>query len=318
MTVRIAAIGLTSWDKIIVTDHYPEAGSYAIVRKSLEQSGGTTANTAHALSSLGVPVTLAAMVGDDEQGIQLRDDLAGAGCDVRYVRVRIGEPSDTGVIVVSGLLGESDRTIFWQQGARLRMGDALPINELFEHDLVILDVDDERLRRFIVDLPLHVAPRTRILGTLTYLPELPPRDALDIALRYNYLVGNERELRYVTRTDATDQALTSLRARMPGADTRLAAISLGARGCVIMTLDETIYVPGYKVDVVDTTGAGDAFAAGVALGIVNNRPLEQIGKIGNALGALSIRALGARAGLPTRDELITFLGDDSAFIQAEP
>jgi sugar/nucleoside kinase (ribokinase family) len=222
------------------------------------------------------------------------------------------------VIVVSGLLGETDRTIFWQQGARLRMGDPLPINEFFEHELVILDVDDERLRRFVVDLPLHVSPRTRILGTLTYLPELPPRDALDVALRYNYLVGNERELRYVTRTDATDQALSSLRARMPGADLRLAAISLGARGCVLMTLDETIYVPGFQVDVVDTTGAGDAFAAGVALGIINNRPLEQIGQIGNALGALSIRALGARAGLPSRDELIAFLGDDSAFVSAEP
>jgi ribokinase len=318
MTARIAAIGMTSWDRIIVTDHYPEAGSYAIVRKTLEQSGGTTANTAHALSQLGIPVTLATMVGDDEQGIRMRDDLADAGCDVRHVRVRIGEPSDTGVIVVSGLLGETDRTIFWQQGARLRMGDPLPINEFFEHELVILDVDDERLRRFIVDLPMHVSPRTRILGTLTYLPELPPREALDIALRYNYLVGNERELRYVTRTDATDQALASLRARMPSADLRLAAISLGARGCVIMTLDETIYIPGHQVDVVDTTGAGDAFAAGVALGLVNNRPLEQIGQIGNALGALSIRALGARAGLPTRDELTAFLGDDSAFIQLEP
>jgi ribokinase len=142
MAARIAAIGLTSWDRIIVTDHYPEAGSYAIVRKTLEQSGGTTANTAHALSLLGIPVTLAAMVGDDEHGARLREDLAAAGCDVRYVRVRIGEPSDTGVIVVSGLLGETDRTIFWQQGARLRMGDAFPNNDIFENDLVILDVDD--------------------------------------------------------------------------------------------------------------------------------------------------------------------------------
>jgi sugar/nucleoside kinase (ribokinase family) len=317
-TARVAAIGLTSWDRIIVTDFYPDAGSYAIVRQTLEQSGGTTANTAHALSLLGIPVTMAAMVGDDPQGVRLRQDLADAGCDVRYVGTRTGEPSDTGVIVVSGRAGDTDRTIFWQQGARLRMGDALPIDDLFAHDLVILDVDDPRLRRFVVDLPMHVSPRTRILGTLTYLAELPPVDAFEIALRYNDLVGNERELRYVTQMKTTDTALECLRARMMTADTRFAAISLGARGCVILTLDEMHHVPGFAVDVVDTTGAGDAFAAGVALGILNRRSPREIGTLGNAMGALSIRALGARAGLPTRAELIAFLGADADLITAKP
>ena len=317
-TARVAAIGLTSWDRIIVTDFYPEAGSYAIVRQTLEQSGGTTANTAHALSLLGIPVTVAAMVGDDPQGMRLRQDLAAAGCDVRYVGTRTGELSDSGVIVVSGRDGATDRTIFWQQGARLRMGDVLPIDDLFSHDLIILDVDDPQLRRFIVNLPMHGSPRAQILGTLTYLAELLPADGFEIALRYNYLIGNERELRYVTQMNTTDAALDCLVARMMTADTRFAAISLGARGCVVSTPDQRYHVPGFAVDVVDTTGAGDAFAAGVALGILNRRSPREIGMIGNAMGALSVRALGARTGLPSRAELIAFLGNDSVLVTAAP
>jgi len=315
---RVATIGLTSWDRFIVTDFYPEAGSYAIVRQTLEQSGGTTANTAHALSLLGIPVTMVAIVGDDPQGVRLRQELAAAGCDVRYVGTRSGERSDSGVIVVSGRDGATDRTIFWQQGARLRMGDALPINDLFAHDLVILDVDDPQLRRFIVDLPLQGSPRAQILGTLTYLAELSPADGFEIAMRYNYLIGNERELRYVTQMNATDAALDCLVERMMTADTRFAAISLGARGCVVVTPDESHHVPGCSVDVVDTTGAGDAFAAGVALGILNRRSPREIGRIGNAMGALSVRALGARTCLPSRAELIAFLGNDSSLVTAAP
>lgn len=306
---RVAAIGLTSWDRILVTDFYPGAGEYTIVRRAIEQSGGTTANTAHALSRIGVPVTLAAMVGDDREGRQLREDLADAGCDVRYVGTRVGEPSDSGVIIVSGHAANSNRTIFWQQGARLRMGDALAINDLFAHDLVYLDVDDQRLRRFIVDLPMHVSPRTRLLGSLTYLVELSPVDAFEIALQHTYLVGNERELRYVTEATNTDAALDRLQTRMTSSGLMMAAISQGANGCVVLDRNEIHHIPGFDVDVVDTTGAGDAFAAGIVLGTIERRSPREIGLIGNAMGALSIRALGARAGLPTRDELNALLAD---------
>jgi ribokinase len=313
----VAAIGLTSWDRILVTDFYPEAGEYAIVRHAIEQSGGTTANTAHALSRIGIPVTLAAMVGDDREGQQLRQDLTDAGCDVRYIHTRAGEPSDSGVIIVSGRAADSNRTIFWQQGARLRMGDALAIDDLFAHDLVYLDVDDQRLRRFIVDLPMHVSPRTRLLGSLTYLVELSPDDAFEIGLQHNYLVGNERELRYVTGMTTTDEALERLQTRMTSSGLMMAAISCGSNGCVVLDRNEIHHIPGFKVDVVDTTGAGDAFAAGIALGIIERRSLRETGLIGNAMGALSIRALGARAGLPTRDELDALLADAQSPLVAQ-
>ncbi len=304
---RVAAIGMVSWDRIIVTDSYPAAGSYAVVRQVLEQSGGTTANTAHALARLGVNTSFVSVVGDDAEGRILRNVLEESGCDCRYVKVRDGEPSDSGIIVVSGAGGSLDRTIFWQQGARLMHGDALPINELFAHDLVILDVDDPRLRRFVVDLPMHVSPRTRILGTLTYLVEISPNDGLDVALRHDYLVGNQTELKYLTGQSDAYAAVQTLQSRMGYADTRLAAITLGAQGCIVASPTSLVTVPAFEVDAVDTTGAGDAFAAGVTLGILERLPPEGIGTLGNAMGALSIRKLGARSSLPDRVELDALL-----------
>lgn len=304
---RVAAIGLVSWDRFIVTDFYPEAGSYAIVRQTLQQSGGTTGNTAHALALLGVPVKLASMVGDDDNGRELKRVLEQAGCDCRLVSVRSGAASDTGIIVVSGTAGDVDRTIYWQQGARLSHGDALPIGELFAHDLVILDVDDPRLRRFIVDLPAHTSPRTRLLGTLTYLVELSPDEGLEVALRHDFLTGNQRELRYLTRSESVEAAVETLRAGMIETGTRLAAISTGPAGCLVVTPESIERVPAFAVDVVDTTGAGDAFAAGMVAGILERRSPHEIGRLANAMGALCIRRLGARSALPTRAELDAFL-----------
>ncbi|HET7036719.1 MAG TPA: carbohydrate kinase family protein [Thermomicrobiaceae bacterium] len=304
----IAAIGMASWDRMLVVDDYPEAGSYAVVRQMLEGPGGTTANTVAALARLGVPVTFAAKVGDDREGAALRDGLAAEGCDVSAVTTRAGEPTDLGIIIISGSGERAERTIYWQQGARLRYGDPLPIAELFAHDLVVVDVDDARLRQLIVDLPIHVAPRTRLLGTLTLLTELPPEQALALAVRHDYLCGNERELRYVTGETNLERALVRLRERMLLDQLRLAFISRGPLGCLVVTEEAAEAVPAFPVAAVDTTGAGDAFAAGVALGLIERRAPGEIGRLANALGALAVRGLGARASLPQRAELDALLG----------
>lgn len=304
---RVAVIGLASWDELQVVDHYPEAGSYAVVRATLEQSGGTSSNLATALARLGIPVTLAAIVGDDDEGQRIRNELVVEGVDTRHLGVRPGEPTDRATIIVSGSGDQAERTIFWRQGARLKRGDFLPIEELFAYDLVVVDVDDPDLCRLISDLPMHVSPRTRLLGTLTYLTELAPDDGLDLALRHDYLCGNERELCYVTVRSGLPAAVERLQEEMVLSQTRFAAISRGPRGCLIVDRERAVEVPAFKVEVVDTTGAGDAFAAGVALGIVERWDFQRLGRFANGLGACCVRRLGARAGLPRRAEVEALL-----------
>jgi len=88
---------------------------------------------------------------------------------------------------------------------------------------------------------------------------------------------------------------------------KIVAIKLGAEGCLVMTEDETIKVPGFSVPVVDTTGAGDAFDGAFLTGILEGFSLEKAAEFANATAALKTRGRGAVAPLPKRKEVEEFL-----------
>ena len=293
----IAAIGLASRDSLIVVDRYPAAGSYAIVERHESLPGGTTTNLATALARLGAHVLLRAVVGDDEDGQRLVSSLREAGVNVDAVTVREGEQTDASTVIVSRQ--PMDRTIYWHVGAAIRKGDPLDIDTFFGQDLLVLDVADAPLRRFLTDLPAHTRPGVRILGPLTYIVDSGEPDELDVALRFDTLIGNEREFETLTGENDPDDALAHVAERMTGSNLRAAVMSRGSRGCTLATADETISVEGFHVDTVDTTGAGDAFAAGIAWGLALRWPWDETGRFANAVGALSTRGIGAQSALPS-------------------
>jgi ribokinase len=301
---------LASWDRLIVVDRYPAAGEYEIVRRALSAPGGTTSNSAMALARLGAEVAIAACIGDDGEGTAMRTALEEAGVDCRWLTVRAGEPTDGATIVVSGLPPE--RTIYWHQGARFVRGDRLDVAAIFEHDLVLLDVDDAPLRRFLVDLPAHTLPSARLLGTLTYLVDDGPPDAFDLVLRHDVMIGNEREWRVLTGADSLDGVVARVQRAMPGASLRGAVISRGRDGATACTATARWDVAAFAVDAIDTTGAGDAFAAGVAYAHALRWEWPRVLRFANAVGALSTRSLGAQSSLPTLAEVASLLGEDAA------
>lgn len=298
---RIATIGLTSWDVLLATPSYPPVGGYEVIDEIASLPGGTTSNTALALAKLGADVSFAGMIGDDEAGENLRVALDVAGVDLRWLMKRAGEPTDSCYIVVSR--DPADRTIFWRKGAKIVKGDPLDVPAIFAHDLVLLDFDDPPLLRFLTDLPAHTLPATRLLGTLGYVAEFTDPDRFDVMLRFDALVGNEREMRELTGTGSLEDAIDRLRDGMVGANLRAAAISRGRNGGTIITRDERWDLPAYPVTVVDPTGAGDAFTAGIAWGMARRLPWSRTLELANASGALVTRRLGAQASLPDWAEI---------------
>lgn len=299
---RIAAIGTASWDRLLAVATYPAAGEYRIVSGDWSLPGGTTTNTAVALARIGAAVTLAGRVGDDEDGRRLIAAMAAEpGIDVSAFTVKPGTATDRCTLIVSG--DPPDRTILWQPGAAILRRDRLDIAGLFAHDVVLLDFADLTLRRWLTDLPAHSSPRTRLLGTLTYLVEdgVPVADdALDVALRFDTIVGSVGELMALTGTGDLDAAAAVIRSRMPGANLRSCAVSLGAGGCRICTRTEIWDVPALPVAVVDPTGAGDAFTAGIAWGMTRRWAWPRTGLLANALGAAATTAVGGQTALPDR------------------
>jgi sugar/nucleoside kinase (ribokinase family) len=173
---------------------------------------------------------------------------------------------------------------------------------------VLLDVDDMPLRRFISDLPAHTLPATRLLGTLVYVADESIDDRLDVMLRHDAIVGNEREFLVVTGAADLESAVALVRSKMPGNNLRTAIVSRGDRGAIAFTATEYWEHPAYAIDVVDTTGAGDAFNAGISYGMALRWPWERTLILGNACGGLACRALGAQASLPDWDEIAALTG----------
>jgi len=308
----IAAIGLCSWDRFIVTDHYPGPGEYAIVRQQLEQAGGTTGNTCHALAQLGLDVMLASAVGDDQEGVALVESLRTAGCDTTAIAIRSGARSDSGIIIVSGPPGHRDRTIYWIQGVKPVIGDALPIDRMLEHEWVHVDVDDPRLRAFFLDLPSHRSPRTKLFGTMTYLVEMPDGAGWRHALHFDAVVGNESELHALLGTRSLDEAIARVQRDLVASACRVVFLSRGPNGAIAIREKGSEVAPAIAIDVVDTTGAGDAFAAGCLWGLLDRAEDAEILRRANTLGGLACRALGARAALPTRAEVDALLHTQEA------
>jgi sugar/nucleoside kinase (ribokinase family) len=301
----IACIGVSDWDRLIAISDYPEAGGFAKVLEEVSAPGGPTTNTAVALSRLGARVRLASAVGADERGELVRRSLEAAGVDTRWIAVKPEQVTTLATVIVSR--NPLDRTIFVETGAQLARGDQLDVAGLFSGDLLVLDVADVSLRRFLLDLPSHTVPTTRLLGPLRYLVEESVPDAFDLALRHDVIVSNEPDLLDVTGTWTLSDATTAIQHRMRGENLRAALITRAGEGCRVVTEAKSLNIPAFSVDVIDPTGAGDAFVAGVAWGMAQRWPWPQVGRFANAVGALACCSLGAQASLPTLQEVEALL-----------
>src|SRR5215213_1246477 len=301
----IACIGVSDWDRLIAISDFPEAGGFARVLEEVSAPGGPTTNTAVALSRLGARVGLASAVGADERGQLVLRSLETAGIDTRWITVKPEQVTTLATVIVSR--NPLDRTIFVETGAQLARGDQLDISGLFGGDVLVLDVADVSLRRFLLDLPAHTAPTTRLLGPLTYLAHKSLADAFDLALRHDVIVSNEPDLLDVTGTWTLSDATAALQHRMRGENLRAALITRAGEGCRVVTEAKSLNIPAFSVDAVDPTGAGDAFAAGVAWGMAQRWSWQQVGRFANAVGALACCSLGAQASLPTLQEVVTLL-----------
>jgi ribokinase len=307
---RIACAGVADWDRLIAVGSYPEPGGFAEVTEEISALGGPTTNSAVALARLGAEVGLAAAVGDDQRGRLVAQSLAAAGIDTAWLAVKPGQISTLATVIVSD--EPLERTIFLERGAQLERHDRLDIAGLLGGDVLVLDVPDVSLRRFLLDLPAHTIPTCKILGPLNYLADESLPDAFELALRHDVIVSNERDVLTLTGTWTLADAMTALQSRMRGQTLRAAFVTRAAEGSLLVTETERRRIPAFEIAAVDPTGAGDAFVAGVAWGMAQRWPWGDIARFANAIGALACRSLGAQASLPSLAEVESLLASQPA------
>jgi ribokinase len=286
-------------DFTVAAARLPRAGETVTGGTLLVNHGGKGANQAVAARRLGAEVRFVACVGDDASGRDIRAALEKEGIGVAGVSATREAATGTALIVVDG---DGRNQIVVAPGANWKLTIAMV--ERRRDDIAWAEVVMCQLETPIetVEWLLREARRQ---GKTTLLNPAPMRDeARDLVPLADYLTPNETEAERLSGVpvNGADGAVAAGRAlRERGAGT--VVVTLGATGALACSAAGNLAVPAFGVPVVDTTAAGDAFNAGLAVALGEKRPLEDALSFAAATGALTCTRRGAQPALPRRAEV---------------
>ena len=269
----------------------------AAMGESEEVSGGGAANTALGLARLGARTAFAGKVADDRFGAVFTRDLREGGVRFETEPLPRGAGIGTGRSLIL-ITPDSDRTMCTLLGASERLGQADMAREPIEDAAMVF------AESFLFDIPRcaeavrSAFARARKAGTAVAFnlsdPECVKRNMgairEEIALGVDVLVANESEVRALAGTGDLELSLQHIRDRIP-----VAAVTRSERGAIVLRGNETFEIEAEPVArVLDTTGAGDSFAAGFLLGVLHGFPPVNAARLGAKIAAIVIQELGAR------------------------
>lgn len=264
--------------------------------------GGKGANQAVGCGRLGLKTYMVGKLGRDFAEFLL-SNFRSNGVYTDYVYV--DEEANTGVAFIL-LSDEGENMIAFDPGADYRLipDDVRRAEDAISRSTVLLTQLEVPLET--VEAALSLAKEKGVTTILNPAParELP-HSILELA---DIVTPNRVEASMLTGVEVRD-AKTAAEAgrRLLSMGAGSAVITMGGEGAVVVTGEEAYLVPAVRVTPVDTTGAGDAFNAGLAFGLVQGLPLMEAVKLGNMTAAIKVTKFGAQEGLPWREELEEFL-----------
>lgn len=287
---RIVVVGSINMDLVTVSSRFPAPGETLLGERFLTVPGGKGANQAVAAARLGAEVALVGALGDDAFGIQLRQGLRAEGVDVSQVIELDDCASGTASIGVAG--GENQIVVVPAANAHVTPAQVDAAQAAIARaDVVLVQME----------IPLETVEATLRLGHRLGVPViLNPAPAQPLPLEWlklaRFVTPNQLELATLLAADPAEDFRALMRhAPCPVVLTR------GAEGAWYREQGEPVHQPGFKVEAVDSTGAGDTFNA--ALAVFMHEGLPSAVRKACAAAALAVTRLGARNGMPTVDEL---------------
>jgi len=294
-----AGIGVAVRDLTVLLDTFPSPDSKTRAREFAETGGGPVPTALVTLARLGRRTAFIGVVGDDEAGRFILEDLRREGVDTSACVVRAGHRSPTSVILVER---DGRRTVCeWGQVS-------LPLKREDMHRAApILD----RCRFLLVDarlpgIQIEAARRARKTGARVVLDCGHPRPGVTDLLRECDVTFLSHSFPRAVHGEgfAAEDCLHEVSLLLPAQGLRIAGLTLGADGCIVAAEGSTpVRIPGVKVACVDTTGAGDVFHGAIVHALLRGMDHVDAARFANAAAALKCRGLTGRAPLPPEDEI---------------
>lgn len=280
----IVVLGSANADLVVTVDRRPGPGETVLGSDTEVLPGGKGANAAVAAGRLGARVGFLGAVGRDGYGDLLLDSMTSAGVDVSLVR-RAERPTGIAYITVTP---DGENSIVVSPGA----------NASLAADQVRLGTARVLLASLEVPVPVveHAVALATTGGVRAVVNLAPPARLAPATLStVDPLIVNEHEAAWLA--GSTDPR------RLLDLGPRSVVITLGARGAVIADASGVSEVPAPTVEPVDTTGAGDAFAGALAVGLASGDDLVRAARLAVRVAAISVTRRGAQPSYPTLAEL---------------
>ena len=296
----IIGFGALNLDRLYSVNTLAGEDDESFVTGFNEAPGGSAANTVVGLARLGLTTGYIGKVASDREAELLLDDFKGE--NVSTAGIIISRTGSSGV-VMGYINGTGGRALYVNPG----VNDWLEFPEI---DLeYAADTEYLHLTSFVGKKPFLA--QKKLVETLSDLKisfdpgQIYAKKGLDalkpLITRCCVMFPSSTELKMLTGQDYQKGSKRLIRAGV-----EIVAVKLGRKGCYVTNGKERYMVEPYDVQVVDTTGAGDAFCAGFLFGLLTGRDLLQCGRIGNFMASRCISKIGARTGLPTFTDLSSF------------
>lgn len=287
--VKVVVVGSISMDLVVTSTVRPGAGETVLGESFVTVPGGKGANQAVAAARLGADVRMVGCVGDDHYGKQLLDNLKQNGVSVEYVKPVTYAGTGTAHIV----LAEGDNSIVVVKGANDCVTPEYvegALAALKEADIVLIQQEipfetieyvSDVCSSFGIPLLLNPAPAHFISQKI-----------IDEA---TFITPNEHEAKLLFPNMSLEDVLKQNATKV--------LITEGSKGVRYHNGKEEVLVPTFKVEAVDTTGAGDTFNGAFAVAVAEGKNIADSLRFANRAASLSVIKFGAQGGMPTRQEV---------------
>lgn len=297
---NVCVIGSANVDLIFRASRFPNPGETLTGHSFTQCMGGKGANQAVAAARLGAQVTFIACVGRDSFGDVAIAQYQLEGIDTRCVRKVNDQPTGTAAIVVDD---QAENCIIVVPGANAKL-DRSDVRQAAK----IIAGADVVVCQLETPLPatLEAFEIARSAGKTTLLTPAPAADLPDELLRLcDVCVPNRTEIEMLVGCPVRSHAEAHIAvSRLLDRGVGSVALTLGSDGAFIADRNSSCHVPAVKVQAVDTTGAGDAFSAALAVSLSAGHTFEQSARRASLVAAISVTRAGTQPSYPYRTELM--------------
>jgi len=303
MRNKIVVIGSSNVDLIMKMDHLPEKGETVTDADFLQVYGGKGANQAVAAARAGGHVAFVSCVGEDAYTPKMVQNYKDDGIDTSCVFHEKGVASGYALIMIGDA---GNNYISVAPGANYQLAPAKVDEAMAVIDEASLIVMQYEIREETIKYVIDVANRKSIPVLWNFAPAR--KFDLDYLPRVNILLLNEVEAGFLTDMKVENEVDAEKAARvLVTKGVEKVIITLGAQGAFVMTNEETVRVPAFDVDAVDTTAAGDTFCGAYAVALVEGKSPKECLRFASAAAAISVTRMGAQPSVPTREEIDAFM-----------